>query len=340
MNAAHQLRDQKLILVEGMPGTGKSTVAQFVSTQLRAAGRPSSWCHEERAAHPVALFYEHRSWAEYVEEAVKLWSSCADELRSGHQIAVLDGAVMQNHARSMLLFGCPWDPILELVRRVEVTIAPLHPVWIYLKPADVENNFRHIVELRGARLLELWLRNQDQFPYATRARAFGFPGFIAFWKEFDELCDRVFDVLSIGKLRPNTSLGNWDIRRGEILNFLGQPFTVDSVSPVELERFTGEYMPSRNQSSGAFALHAKEGCLIMTCSDPTIDVHRGPIGCYREVRLIPKDKNRFSVESWPHEVEFVEDSLGAVASMRLTALEEGWSQSGEEYLRANRALTR
>lgn len=77
----------------------------------------------------------------------------------------------------------------------------------------------------------------------------------------------------------------------------------------------------------------------MTCSDPTINVHRGPIGCYREVRLIPKEKNRFFVESWPHEVEFVEDPPGTVASMRLTALEEGWSQSGGEFVRANRALT-
>lgn len=254
-----QLRDSKLILVEGMPGTGKSTVAQFISRQLSASGRPSSWCHEERAAHPVALFYEHRSWAEYVEEAVKLWHRYADELQAGNKIAVLDAAVMQNHARALLLYGCPWDPILELVRRVEIRIAPLHPVWIYLTPADVENNFRRIVEVRGERLLELWLHNQERFPYAAKARAVGFPGFIAFWKEFGELSDRVFDELTICKLRQNASPENWDARRGEILKLLGHTLSVDTASPVALERFTGEYMSPCDQSACAFALHAKDG---------------------------------------------------------------------------------
>jgi hypothetical protein len=336
MPSNRQLRDTKLILVEGMPGTGKSTVAQLISLQLRASGRPCAWCHEESAAHPVRLYYEHRSWAEYVEAAVKLWHSYADARQAGNQIAVLDAAVLQNHARSMLLFGCPWEPILELVRRIEITITPLHAVWIYLKPADVEHNFRRIVEVRGERLPELWLRNQEQFPYGRKARAAGFAGFIAFWQEFGELSDRVFDELAMRKLRHDASPETWDIRHDEILSFLGLPVSADSAA-LALERFTGEYMYEYDPSACAFVLHAKEDCLILTCSDPTIDVQGGPIGCFREVRLIPKGKSRFSVESWPHEVEFIEDPLGTVASMRLTAIEEGWSQSDEAFVRANRA---
>ncbi len=333
------MRDTRIILVEGMPGTGKSTVSQFINLQLCANGQPSYWCHEERAAHPVRLFYErerHRSWSDYSEEAASRWQSYAQEMQARNQIAVLDASILQNHVRSMLLFGCGWKTILDLVRRIENLLASLRPCWIYLKPKDIERNFRDVVDVRGQRLLDLWIQNQEQFPYARNAHVTGFPGFIAFWEEFGEISDRVFDELAIPKLRQHVSPDDWNARFGEILNFLDLPLHSNTSSYSDLDRFTGNYMPTDDHTESGFILLARNGCLIMSCNQPTMDAHRGPIGCYREIRLIPKEKNRFYVEAWPHEVEFAEDTRRSIVSMQLSTSEEGWARSSGVYVRQSR----
>jgi hypothetical protein len=330
------VRDTNLILVEGMPGTGKSTVSQFIDLQLRAQGQASFWCHEERAGHPVRLFYasqRHLSWSDYCEEAASLWQNYARQLHARGQIAVLDASILQNHLRSMLLFDSGWSPILDLVRTIENLLVPLRPVWIYLKPNDVERNFRDVVETRGQSLLDLWIEAQERFPYASRKEAKGFSGFIAFWQEFGELADRVFDDLTIPKLRQVVTHAASEPHIGGILEFLDVPLSSDRSPLPVLDRFVGEYLPVDDHTARAFTLQAKGGFLIMCCDRPTMDVRQGPIGCYREIRLISNGQNRFYVAAWPHQIEFAEDRTGTIVTMRLSTAEEGWSGRNEVYAR-------
>ena len=46
----------RLIMVEGVPGTGKSTTAQMVAAAQGAAGRPVRWHYEEEVGHPVFVY--------------------------------------------------------------------------------------------------------------------------------------------------------------------------------------------------------------------------------------------------------------------------------------------
>jgi hypothetical protein len=319
-----------------MSGTGKSTASQFINLQLHANGRPSHWCHEERAAHPVRLFYEpdrHLSSSDYSEEAASRWQSYAQQLRGQDHVPVLDAAILQNHVRSMLLFDCDRNAILDLVGRIESLIALLDPVLIYLRPKDIESNFRDVVDVRGQRMLELWIENHDKFPYTRRAQSGGYSGFIAFWREFGEISDRVFERLGISKLRQNVSHDDWDARYRGILNFLDLPLPADSSPSPVLERFTGKYVPLEDHTASEVMLQARDGCLIAAVDQPTIDVQRGPMGCFREVRLIPQGKNHFYVAAWPHEVHFTEDETGTTVKMQVCISEQGWPQSSEVYVK-------
>ncbi len=333
-----RLRDTKIILVEGMPGTGKSSVAQLVQRQLLASGRQSHWCHEERPVHPVRLFYEperHPAWDNYRDEALSQWERYTRELRAGNQIAVLEAAVLQNHARVMMLYGCDWIPILDLVHHIETALAPVHPIWIYLKPRDIEQTFRNLVTVRGQRLLDVWIEQQARFPYSAKTEAKGLAGFLAFWQDFDALADHAFDQLAICKLQQPVATSGWEVRQRKILDFLGLPFPSDPAAPEFLNRFTGRYAPTETYSTSSVDVTVTHDGLLVTCTDPSIDVPRGPLGCYHEVRLLSDEGNRFHVEGWPHEVEFVDNDAGTVLAMRISAPESSWETDVQILVRAN-----
>lgn len=52
------MEDTRLIMLEGLPGTGKSTNSDFLRMQLELSGRPTKWIHEVAWPHPVLFFNE------------------------------------------------------------------------------------------------------------------------------------------------------------------------------------------------------------------------------------------------------------------------------------------
>lgn len=52
------MENTKLIMLEGLPGTGKSTNSHFLSMQLEHEGKIVKWIHEVARPHPVLFFNE------------------------------------------------------------------------------------------------------------------------------------------------------------------------------------------------------------------------------------------------------------------------------------------
>ena len=48
----------KLIIVEGLTGSGKSIMAHFIARQLQYNRIPASWVHEGEETHPILMDIE------------------------------------------------------------------------------------------------------------------------------------------------------------------------------------------------------------------------------------------------------------------------------------------
>ena len=119
----------------------------------------------------------------------------------------------------------------------------------------------------------------------------------------------------------------------EIVDFLGLPRATDPWRSSAFEHFTGTYVPLDDHNATRFILQTRDGCLIASVDQPTFDSHRGPIGRFREVRLIPQGENRFYVAAWPHEIQFIEERIGTNVKMRATVSEDGSAELSEVYLK-------
>jgi hypothetical protein len=109
----------RLVLVEGLPGTGKSTTAQFLALHAARHGRRARWYYEEEAGHPVTGSYHPSAdplarWAAFVRAAGQ-----ADEL------VVLESAWLQWPILALLRHDLAPEAILAVVGEIAVLLAAL-----------------------------------------------------------------------------------------------------------------------------------------------------------------------------------------------------------------------
>src|SRR4051812_37106097 len=94
-----------LILVEGVPGAGKSSTARFVRDALAAEGQPVRWWYEEEQGHPVYAFRNADEIAAVIAElvggrheqviaaALEQWQRFADDVQRNQVTMILDGCL-------------------------------------------------------------------------------------------------------------------------------------------------------------------------------------------------------------------------------------------------------
>ena len=74
--------DSRLILLEGLPSTGKTTNARLIQIQLERNGIPARWIHEVSMPHPVLFFDEvGLTYAEY-DAFLRTYPESADILNA------------------------------------------------------------------------------------------------------------------------------------------------------------------------------------------------------------------------------------------------------------------
>lgn len=94
----------KLIMIEGIPGSGKSTTAQFISQIMLQKGYSHKWWYEEEQGHPVYIYDDHTTMQQIVDDltngkyrdiikrALKRWQEFAAAVQASSEIIIADSS--------------------------------------------------------------------------------------------------------------------------------------------------------------------------------------------------------------------------------------------------------
>jgi hypothetical protein len=200
--------DTRLILIEGLPGSGKTGTARWLHQRLRDCGVPAEWCIEEDPEHSVLPRRVRRlaSRPDFAERCLAAWERFSEGAALREEVHVLEGCAFQSSVRYLLEYGAGLDAIGTYVDRFEHAIAPLRPRLIYLYQADPARFFE---EQTLARKGELWVAKVSAYLASTpycRARGWnGSDGMLRFWLHYRSVCDTLQARLELPKLSIETS---------------------------------------------------------------------------------------------------------------------------------------
>lgn len=350
------MRPTRLILLEGIPGAGKSSAAHALHRLLTRLAIPHRWWYEGERGHPVYAFRDTASLDRTIgdlfsgdaaridgvlADSLERWGALATRLRRSGRVGILDGILYGHLVWTLFPAGVPVDTIEAYVAEEERRIAPLDPCVVYFRPDDVAAAMRRITARRGSQWTESMVRRTERFPYSRQYGLAGFDGFVAFWAAYRDLADTLFARSTLAKCRVTAEADDWAAGMRRVCAFLDLPDDAQNVAPAagaaesgapdgqDLSRFAGTYTFTHRGERRRCDVTLENGALYLT-GVPDIWTHT------RLIALAPQPaagRTRFAIESMPFECTFVEDG-GTVREMRLTGPAFVWGSLPGRFRRS------
>lgn len=213
----------KLIFVDGIMGSGKSTTATFVANCLEQKSISARVIGEGDEGHPIQMKdpEEYESIQGWMAERLMKWAALKASILQSGEVFVLDGQLFHECVDALFYFDVPEMEIKTFVSQVMDVIQAVNPALIYLYQGDVRAALRRTCDERGA-----WWENWQidwkvhNRPYGQARGLKGFEGFVQLYINYRQMTDRLFDGLDIEKLAIESGAGDWVGYNKKIKNFL------------------------------------------------------------------------------------------------------------------------
>lgn len=227
----------RLIFVDGLPGSGKSTTAALVASELERRGIPCRLLREREISHPLnvggdlhpsgsttgAGMFAAYTVGSFVEESLARWQAFVTEAAGTECVSILDSYPFQNSVRVLLQMDANPGTLAAYQSGVERTAAALAPVLIYLDPGDAEPALQAIAEHRGRAWSDYAISVITGCPYASSRGLRGMDGAIAMLQSYKNLLDESVTRFPFPKLVLSACHRAWPDCHARIRAFLGLP---------------------------------------------------------------------------------------------------------------------
>jgi len=300
--------DTRLIMLEGLPSTGKSTNSDYIRMQLERNGNNVKWIHEVASPHPLFLFFEICSCLKKHENAVlEKWEHFARmALHDKDTVFILDSSIFQAQIFTYLWNNAPYERLESFVDKLCHIVKCLNPSLIYLYRKNSEDTIEYLEENRGRQyLLNIYERDKSRPYYQDKPK--GAEGFKQFLRDYANYAKSLFDSVDCKKLSIEISEADWTTYENMMLSFL----EIENIPCLEFFPLNGVY---RNVEFGYEIIVDR-----LTIIDP--DGNRK--------KLTPKTADEFYAECLPMILRFETEQL-VMTGLQINA---HWSTTGMRYVK-------
>lgn len=219
----------KLIFVEGIIGSGKSTTARFLTERLHQQQIAAQSMREGGQGHPVrvsgSLLHPFQVWRDlkvdqFITRSLRKWRDFVRAARQSDSVTVCDGQLFHGNMTDLLLMNA--DPLVlhTYVDKVVDILHDLAPVLIYLYQADIGQALRMVCDARGPEWEAYQVNWKMPSPYGTQRGLAGFAGLVHLYQDYRTISDEIVAALSIPTLSIDNTAGSWPAYYQDMVVFL------------------------------------------------------------------------------------------------------------------------
>lgn len=231
--------DTKLIMIEGIIGSGKSTTAEYLARTIRRHDKNTVWYHENTPEHPLNTAFSRLLQENYGKtfditqsimkmrtyndevNTLPLWKTFSNRVAKESTITVIESRFWQHEATYWFLSGYEPEAVLAHQAEIQASLSIIQPVLVYLANDDVKS----VIEKAFATRPEKWRRWAiwlfGELPYLKMRKLEGIQGIIEFYEAWNILARELYDCYPYPKIEIRNPQQNWKSAYEKLLYGLG-----------------------------------------------------------------------------------------------------------------------
>lgn len=208
---------KQLLIIDGIPGSGKTTSANLISNQLTAWDIPNRCILELEKNHP--LFLQGYSFSPFEEEEqanlftrllkTRYEDFVQERLASSHDVTIIESVMFQDTINCAHHMGMSPERLRYLTSSLMHILEPLNPAIIYFYQVDVEGQWRHICKIRGNEWGPVSMHTDEDFREAGQL-----------WGDSQKFVRSMIDQWDIPKLIIENKDYLWDEYTSRMVQFV------------------------------------------------------------------------------------------------------------------------
>lgn len=297
------MKQSQLLLFEGAPGSGKSSLSQFVAQQLQAADTRVHWLEEHALNEQVfGPFFDalEQPNADLIAVLLDCWRTFCAQIASGTAIYCVDGAFFHSTLKLLLAYRASEVSIADYLQSLYQLLRPFQPRLVLLM-GDTAAIMQAAIDERGARWAANVAADVAEYPI-QQSQPSDVASMIAFFVESQRQLVRYAADFPFAQLHLDTTARDWTAYQREVCAWLDLPIRFEERSvELVLEQYVGIYQPPAH-----FPPEFNHPLEV----ELTADGLRLHTVFLRNFRLTALQHDRFALAGRPLTLEFVRDDLG------------------------------
>lgn len=213
--------ETRLILIEGLPCSGKTTLSRYLQKEYIANGKAAKSHDESYEGHPVVINYEGLYSAAEGERYLAQWGEFVTDKEGSDVVDLIDNRFWINIGAFIIYSGLPAEDLLELNRCTIEILKPMQPVLIHFRHASPDDGIRRARQIRGEEWMEWLLKRDLAFPWYKKLGITDFEGYLKFWGYWQGVTDALWNQCPFRKLELVDAHEDWKGSYRRVFEFLG-----------------------------------------------------------------------------------------------------------------------